>query len=138
MFKEQSLINLRTLFCWVHDEVLGSSSITLVVPEGWAVIPGGVGGSEDDDSLFAKPSELSPEYVWVLISSQANIEANIASDSSEDISPFTVNGVTWQGKDRAFSGEISGKLYMISLSPGFGHGDEAVQLILASLAENAG
>ena len=32
LFKEQSLINLRTLFCWVHDEVLGSSSITLVVP----------------------------------------------------------------------------------------------------------
>lgn len=34
LFKEQSLINPRTLFCWVCDEVSGSSSITLVVPAG--------------------------------------------------------------------------------------------------------
>ena len=34
VFKEQSLINTRTLFCWVCDEGSGSSSITLVVPAG--------------------------------------------------------------------------------------------------------
>ena len=34
VFKEQSLINASSLFCWVCDEVTGSSSITLVVPAG--------------------------------------------------------------------------------------------------------
>ena len=34
LFKEQSLINSRTLFCWVCDEVSGGSTITLVVPGG--------------------------------------------------------------------------------------------------------
>ena len=34
VFKEQSLIHTSSLFCWVCDEVSGSSSITLVVPAG--------------------------------------------------------------------------------------------------------
>ena len=34
VFKEQILINSRTLFSWVRDEVSGGSTITLVVPAG--------------------------------------------------------------------------------------------------------
>ena len=112
-------------------------NITLKVPNGWYVQPGGVGGTENEDSLTVFSSDSPYLYVWVLISTRANIEANIAMDTSEPIDPFTVGGATWQGKDLAFYGEIAGKLYFISLSPYLHHDDEPVQDILASLAENA-
>lgn len=112
-------------------------NITLELPEGWVVLPGGIGGSEDDNSIFVRESANAVQFVWITICTRAFVDGNLAVETSDDIEPFTVNGVEWQGKQKAFYGEIAGKLYFISLSPGYNYDDEPVQQILASLAENA-
>lgn len=118
----------------VHGEVKSAGNIHVLVPEGWVLVPGGPGGSANDNSAFIYQSESAGSpYIWVSIQTRANIESSIANNSSDEIEPFMLGGVKWQGKSGAFYGEIDGELYIILLHPSLSYDDAEVLAAAASL-----
>ena len=113
-----------------------AGNITVLVPDGWVLIPGNAGGVEDDNSLFLKKSEDAREYIWVTISNQGNVDSSLKYNSNAEIAPFTVNGVQWQGKENAYYATIGEALYFV-MTYGFEHTDPQMQAILGSLADAA-
>lgn len=113
-----------------------AGNITVLVPEGWVLIPGNAGGIEDDNSLFLKASEDAREYIWVTINTQANIDSSVEHNSSAAIDPITVNGVQWQGKETAVYAPIGDVIYFV-MTYGYTANDAVVQNVLSSLADNA-
>ena len=121
----------------VTDERETVGNIVLRVPEGWVVVPGNAGGQEDDNSLFLKATDDAREYIWVTINQQANVDSSLKYNNSEEIAPFELNGVTWQGKQTGVYGTVDGTLFFI-MTYGYTSDDQVVRDVLASLSAKAG
>ena len=110
-----------------------AGNITVLVPDGWTLQPGTAGDSSDENSCFVMMgSSMSDGYVWVTISDESTAANSIAGHKTDEVEPFTVNGIEWSGKDGCFSGTIGDDLYLIMLY-GLTHDDANVQAILSSL-----
>ncbi len=111
-----------------------AGNITVLVPEGWVLIPGTAGGVEDDNSLFLKASEDAREYIWVTINTRANIDSSLKVNTSAEIAPFKVNGVEWQGKENAVYAPIGDVIFFV-MTYGYTASDAEMQAVLGSLAK---
>ena len=111
-----------------------AGNITVLVPDGWHLEPGGPGGKQNDDSVFVVNGDAQgAPYIWVQKQTIGNIQSSVASSSSAEIEPFSINGVKWQGKSAAFYGEPGGELYIIMMHPSLSYEDDNVLAVVGSL-----
>ena len=120
----------------IEGEKETAGNITVFVPEGYSARSGNPDGSRNDDSVFIMSGEdFQSDYLWVEWQTMGNIQSSVESNSSEAIEPFSINGVIWRGKERAFYAQLGGGFCIVMLSPGLSYNSEPVLAAVGSLCD---